>query len=90
MVGPEERHRGEGVPVLLIAQAELPEAIEASDEHRAVFCQDHRVVASNHLFDYHALRDSRNSSEGVSIIIIPKAQLPIIIIPTGEHRAILC
>ena len=31
-----------------------------------------------------------HSSEGVSIIIIAQAQLPITIPPTGEHRAILC
>ena len=33
MVGPEERHRGEGVPVLLIAQAELPLGIIPTGEH---------------------------------------------------------
>ena len=33
VVGPEERHRGEGVPVRGIAQAELPEAIVPAGEH---------------------------------------------------------
>ena len=87
----EGRHRGEGVLVLVITQAELPVAIVPTGEHPAVLCDNHRVgAASNHLFDYHALRDSKNSSEGVSIIIIPKAELPIVIQPTGEHRAVLC
>ena len=45
MVGPEERHRGEGVPVLVIAQAEPPVAILPTGEYRAVLCQDHRVVS---------------------------------------------
>ena len=36
MAGPEERHRGEGVPVRGIAQAKLPLGIPATGEHRAV------------------------------------------------------
>ena len=38
MVGPEERHRGEGVPVRGIAQAELPFVIPPETECVCVHC----------------------------------------------------
>ena len=34
MIGPEEWYRGEGVPLIFIAQAELPIAISPTGEHR--------------------------------------------------------
>ena len=86
MVGPEERHRGEGVPGRGIAQAELPFLIVPTGEHRAVLCQDHRVVAaSNHLLDDLAVREGRHRGEGVPGCGVAQAELPVGIPPTGEH-----
>ena len=70
MVGPEERHRGEGVPVIGIAQAELPGVILPTAEHRAVLCQDHRAAAaSNHLLGDLAVREGRHRGEGVPCLL---------------------
>ena len=68
MVGPEERHRSEGDPFSGIAQTELPGAIDPTGEHRAILCQDHRVVAaSNHLLGDLAVREGRHRGEGVPV-----------------------
>ena len=86
MVGPEERHRGEGVPVIGIAQAKPPGAIVPTGEHRAVLCQDHRVAAaSRNLLGDLAVREGRHRGEGVPVIGIAQAELPAVIAPTGEH-----
>ena len=91
MVGPEERHRSEGVPVRGIAQAEPPVDIPPTGEHRAVLCQDHRVVAaSNHLLGDLAVREGRHRGEDIPVRGIAQAEPPVVIVPTGEHRAVLC
>ena len=91
MISSEEWHRGEGVPVIVIAQGELPICIMPTGEHRAVLCQDHRVDASsNHLLGDLAVREGRHRGEGVPVRVIAQAELPIVIPPTGEHRAVLC
>ena len=81
------RHCGEGVPVIGIAQAELPQKTPSTGEHRAVLCQDHRVLAArNHLLGDLAIWEGRHRGEGVPVIVIAQAELPInMIAPAGEH-----
>ena len=82
----EGRHRGEGVPVVVIAQAESPVAILPTGEHRAVLCKDYHVVAaSNHLLGDLAVREGRHRGEGVPPRVIAQAELPFAIATTGEH-----
>ena len=88
VIGSEEWHRGEGVPVRGITQAELPVLIVPTGEHRAVLCQDHRVApATNHLLGDLAVREGRHRGEGVPLRGIAQAELPFLIVPAGEHSA---
>ena len=67
----ERRNGSEGVLINIIAEAQLPVFIIPTSEHRAILCQDHRVAAaSKHLLGDLAVRERRNSSEGVSCIMI--------------------
>ena len=83
-------HRSERPPVPGIAQAKLPSLVFPTGKHRAVLCQDHRVVAaSNHLLGDLAVREGRHRGEGVPVRVIAQAELPPVIGTTGEHRAVL-
>ena len=72
----KEWHRREGFPVCVIFQPELPFMIASTSKHCAILGQDHRVNSTrHHLLGDLAVRERRNSSEGVSLIIIAQAQL---------------
>ena len=86
MVGPEERHRGEGVPVRAIAQAELPGSIVTTGEHRTILCQEHHVVTTrNQPLGDLAVREGRHRGEGAPVRGIAQAELPSVIVPTDKH-----
>ena len=90
LAGREGRHRGEGVPSIGIAQAELPIEIASAAQHRAVLCQDQRLIAARgHLLGDSAAGKGGHRREGVPAIVVAKAELSEAIVPTGEERAVL-
>ena len=71
MVWSEEGNRCEGVPVRVVAQAQLTRTIAATAEHRVILGQDHGVIASCHdLLGHLAVRERCHQLECCHIALV--------------------